>query len=317
MPIITIARNTQPFFKISRSLSNLIKFFIAVGIALCHYSAYAVSVAPNKLYDFIIILSSITGVPLFFFFSGYGLMRSDQVNHLSLWQFIKRRIMKVYMPVVLVSFIWQIFLWPKGGGLERLPHLLYATLWGFSDGILWFVKVIIICYVLFRLYVFFKAKSDKAGLISLLIGTSIVYVFVYHYFADWAAIGIPMFALGIIIADYNTYATKVIKSYRVLLIVLLLTMLFGCLYLFYGNVYLKALGNYYSIAVILVLCANYSINVEMSGWLGDFSYDIYITHNKVINYLKAIYDYIGFGQFFIISALAALILYVTRKIIKI
>ena len=317
MAIISIVRNDAPSFQISRSVSNLIKFFIAIGIALCHYSAYAISFAPNKLYDAIMILSSIAGVPLFFFFSGYGLMRSEQVKHLCLWKFIKRRLMKVYLPVVLVSFIWQLFLWPRGAGIDRIPHLLYATLWGFSDGILWFVKAIMICYILFRIYTFFLQVYPKVAIIVLLVGTIIVYTLVCWLFANWAAIGIPMFALGIIIADYNNYATKIIKSHWMILIVFLLTVLFVILYAFYGNIYLKALGNYYSISIILLMCANYSINIELPSWLGDISYDIYITHNKIINGLKSIYAYLGFGRFFIFSALAAILLYLIRKIIKI
>ncbi len=41
----------------------------------------------------------------FFFFFGYGLMMSELKRPLAFWPFMKKRLGKVYIPVVLVSCI--------------------------------------------------------------------------------------------------------------------------------------------------------------------------------------------------------------------
>ena len=46
------------------------------------------------------------GVAIFFFLSGYGLMMSEIKSHLAFGQYFRRRFLKVYLPVVLVTAIW-------------------------------------------------------------------------------------------------------------------------------------------------------------------------------------------------------------------
>lgn len=318
MAIVQITRNSTNTIALSRGLTDSLKFIAALMVAFGHYAGYALPYTENCIYRLAVMFAGNVGVALFFILSGYGLMKSELYRHQDLLQFVKKRLAKVYLPVVLISFIWQIILWPDGEGWNHLPKMLYATFWGFSDGVLWFVKAIMICYVFFRLYLLFRARSNKAGLISLLMGTIIVYVLVYYYFADWAAIGIPLFSLGILLVDYNDKLSGLLKSWWILLIVLLLTI--GYLILDFcsdGNLYLKALSNWYVVILILMFCVRFDIEVTTPRWMGDFSYDLYITHNKVINYCKPLFPYIGFWRFSLYSIAIAYMYYLLRKIIKI
>jgi len=95
-------------FQLTKNTSNFLKVTAALMVMLHHYSQY---VCANGLSDSIIYkaLSSqggYLGVAIFFFLSGYGLMESESKSHLNLTEFIKRRILKVYLPVLLVSGIW-------------------------------------------------------------------------------------------------------------------------------------------------------------------------------------------------------------------
>ena len=153
---------------------------------------------------------------------------------------------------------------------------------------------------------------------SLVVGTSIVYALVYYYFADWAAIGIPLFSLGILLADYKDKLSDLLKSWWMLLIILLLTIFYVILdHYSEGNLYLKALCNWYVVISLLMLCVRYKIDIATPRWMGDFSYDLYITHNKVINYCKPLCSYIGFWRFTLFTIIVAYLFYLLRKFLKI
>lgn len=79
-------------------------------VMMHHYSQY---VCANHLSDSLIfkILSyqgGYLGVAIFFLLSGYGLMESDQKQHLQLGKFFKRRFLKIYLPVLAVTLLWII-----------------------------------------------------------------------------------------------------------------------------------------------------------------------------------------------------------------
>lgn len=313
--LISLSYNHDEKIILNRGFTDFVKFLSAIMIAVGHYSGYALYHSENLIYRIIPMFSGNVGVALFFFISGYGLMMSELSCHMGLWPFIKKRLFKVYLPVVLVSFIWQLILLSKTGGAidgDRVLHILYATFWGFSDGILWFVKAIMICYILFRIYI-----ALHNSVVSLIVGTIIVYLLIYHLFADWAAISIPLFSLGVLVADYNEDAYKYIKSYKVIILLLLITILMISLYFWQGNLYLKSLGNWYIVTIMLFICAIFNVDINAPQWMNGLSYDIYITHNKVINYLRPLYSYIGFFRFALVSLMAAIMLYVIRKIVKV
>jgi len=153
-----ITRNQERSIVLSRDLTDIIKFLAAIMVAFGHYAGHALAFSNNPVYRITVMFAGNVGVALFFFLSGYGLMMSERKQHLALWPFLKRRLAKVYLPVVMVSVVWQIILRPVGAGWEYIPHFLYSVFWGFSDGILWFVKVIMFCYLLFRIYLIFRQK---------------------------------------------------------------------------------------------------------------------------------------------------------------
>lgn len=313
-----IRKNNEQTIILSRGLTDIIKFFAAIMVAFGHYASHAINFSTSPAYRVTVMFAGNVGVALFFFLSGYGLMMSERKSHLALWPFIKRRISKVYLPVILVSFVWQLILWPSGAGWERLPHLLYATFWGFSDGILWFVKAILICYALFRIYLAFnKVNRGRVQVTLLLIGTAVVYAVVYILFEGWAAISIPLFSLGILVADYNKICWRIVRSWWLVMVVLGVTIIMVGLYLWKGNLYLHSLTDWYVIMVLLIVCAIFHIEIKVPSWMGSISYDVYITHNKVINYLKPIYSNIGLLHFLIGAIIAAAASYSIRKLLRI
>jgi len=140
---------------------------------------------------------------------------------------------------------------------------------------------------------------------------------VYVFFADWAAISIPLFSLGIVVADYNKPCSHIANSWRIFVVLLIITIIMGLLFVWQGNLYAHSLMDYYVIIALMVVCARYNIKITSPSWMGNISYDIYITHNKVINYLKPIYNYIGLHHFIVGAVIAATASFTLRKLFRI
>ena len=95
-------------------------------------------------------------VAVFFFLSGFGLMESEQKAHLDLKSFVRRRLMKIYLPVVLVSCLWLSLLYAlpsvaehQKWGVFHWRTALYEILWNFSDPVMWYIRVLIFLYIAF------------------------------------------------------------------------------------------------------------------------------------------------------------------------
>ena len=95
-------------FILTRGQTSALKFCGCLMIAMTHYSGYALSVLESHslIYKAMAATFGYCGVALFFFLSGYGLTRGEQLNPSTLKVFFGKRIHSTYMPAVLVSVIW-------------------------------------------------------------------------------------------------------------------------------------------------------------------------------------------------------------------
>ncbi|MBR3744624.1 MAG: acyltransferase family protein [Bacteroidales bacterium] len=207
-------------------------------------------------------------------------------------------------------------LWPKDEGLSHIPSYLYTTFISFGDGILWFVRVIAVMYLFFYGYTLTR-KYERLRLPTLIIGTGVAYAFVYIWMESWCAISVPLFSLGIILVEYNETCTKVLKGFGwVLLWLASITVVMLILYQIKGNLYVHSLMNYYVITAIVFLCAHCQINITPPVWLGGISYDIYLTHYKVMKFLAPVYGFITLHHFVVGTVIAATASYAIRSLVK-
>ena len=97
-----------PGLSINRGVSDLLKIISAVLVMFSHYYNLKAQ-AGYALNPIELVLRSQggnVGVAIFFFLSGYGLMMSELKRHLNFKEFLKKRFLKVYLPVLLVTMIW-------------------------------------------------------------------------------------------------------------------------------------------------------------------------------------------------------------------
>jgi len=98
----------KTIFNLSKGTCYLLKIIAAMTIVVHHYAHYRFDYGYTS--NFILKLfasqGGFLGVGLFFFLSGYGLMESEMNNHITFGKYLRRRILKVYLPVVLVTMLW-------------------------------------------------------------------------------------------------------------------------------------------------------------------------------------------------------------------
>lgn len=302
--------------ELNRNFTGFLKLLAALLVAAGHYCGYAVSHGHgNIVYSVLASIGGYIGVAIFFFLSGYGLMMSEKIRHTPFLSFIKKRLVKLYFPVVLVSAIWGLVRWPDGFGIEWIGQYLYWTLWDFGDGILWFVRVIIVEYLLFAAYIYLNIKFWMRDAL-LWLGTALVYVFVFFYVGEWAAVSIPIFTLGILLAKYESWFYSIMHGKGLFIWLIAITGFMGLAYYLMGNVYVHTLLNYYVVTGIIVAGA-YSLNTKIPpnipSWAGPVSYDIYLTHYKVLYYCSAVYDFIGLHHFIVGLIVLSAASYALRK----
>ena len=281
MLIIKKVDDNQQGIYLDRGLTDLLKFVACIFVAMSHYCGYALvnGVSSNLFYKVIAANGGYIGVTLFFFFSGYGLMRSDMKKHLKFWQFIKRRLVKSYFPAVLVSLLWLGVAALTSYSLLCNQHYFLGVVWRFNDEVLWFVRSIMVLYIAFGLYRFFHSISQRIQWIILLIVGVISYYFLYH-FRIGSTISIPFFFIGVLAASYGNTVRLILQNvFAVFALVLILIVL---LWFFRNdNFLLHVWINFFVICILLWVLSRWNITITLlPKWLGSCSYDIYLVHNK-------------------------------------
>ncbi len=157
----------------SKETTMELKGFAILAVIFAHIGYY---LAEDTRFLFPLSISAGVGVNLFLFLSGYGLTHSILHRPLSAWDFYKKRLSKLYIPLwaTLILFpgldwlvlgksysfttIWQSFLgfFPKAN--------LYESL----DSPLWYFTLIIFYYLLYPLVFIRRAPVISAALQALI-----------------------------------------------------------------------------------------------------------------------------------------------------
>lgn len=314
-------------YAIDRNLTNMVKFAAAVTVVLHHYSQYVShnNLSDSIVYDFFNLYGGYFAVGVFFFLSGFGLMESEKKKHLELVPFLKKRWLRVYIPVLLVTVIWMLVRqWlPEKVVLPRsgVIGVLYDFLWGFGDSYLWFVRVIIFLYAAFAVFAQVRVKHGMArAMLVLNLMTVAVSVGVLIMIADWAIVSIPMFTLGVQASCYAERRRG--RAYLALSFMSWCIVVSALLALYYiivppesFSVLRHVLANYPSVLVLMLL-----LPVVPAGWckhaprlVADTSYDIYLVHGKVLMTLRALMPVVPLWMLAAVVFVCVVLFYGLRK----
>ena len=242
-------------------------------------------------------------VALFFFLSGYGLYFQYSNNATYMENFLKKRLVRIFIPFFVFIVIYVIYRATLG---EVVNVDFFLSFWKDHSNIIyngWFINSIIVLYVIF--YVSFVGKNSKVAEYKLVFLT-LVYIFwkAYQDHGDWEYVSIMAFLLGVFWMKNRISIDKFIeKNYFIFLVSFSILMYvfrhyedimknIGITnkYVYYGIV-----GNLCTMVFVvyfLLLTNKLNFSNKYLDFLGDISFEIYMIHGLVMHYL---------GKFFVSS----------------
>lgn len=301
---------------IDKNTTDVIKILSCLMIAFHHYSQDMVKAGThNPVYQLFSTQGGWLGVAIFFFLSGYGLMKSDLKKHLDITSFIKKRLFKTYFPAVLVSLLWGGYMKSRGN-VEINWDFINGIIWNFNDGVLWFVRAILDLYIAFMVYavIRLRLRADfiKKCVLWAIALTSIFTLFIlgvipYPVHASSAL----LFFVGIYLAEFPTVINKKCIGSIFFAIIVIAT-----IYRHNANVIHCAI-DYFLILLGIGLLAAYNISLpKLPKWAGSTSYDIYLVHYKAKIILTSIMDFVPLWAFAGLTIVLSIIFHNFRKLIE-
>lgn len=270
-------------------------------VAVHHYSQYVISnnISHNLLYKAFSSQGGYLGVAVFFFLSGYGLMKSDMIKHLSFGNFVKRRLMKVYFPVVLVTTIWlPIYYTLMGKGDLFIIDVLQDLLWNWKDGVLWFIRCLLQLYIAFALYSILRLylESSLIRILSLCILATLMFCLQYFMVADYSSISVPLFFFGIGVVEFKkikTYLTNRWISTGVILLMIAIVWVFR-----HKMLFVHACFNYLFILLWMMFATRRTLRFKpIPKWMSTMSFDVYLVHMKCLDVLISFFSIVPLYYF--------------------
>lgn len=253
-------------------------------------------------------------------------MCSLMKNQISVSQFIKKRVLKVLFPAIFVSVIWIVILCcfpniPQNNfGIQKticwntiIYNIIGVFMFQFADSVLWFIKIIVIEYVVIYIYNSIRISNKRKYRLPVLLIMTCAVIFATNYLvAAFATVSILAFSLGVVFADYNSFVTRKINIICILFNILLVIILLNT----ERNLVIHGVINYFFLINWLWLSSYLDIKVtNLSGTVSSLSYDVYLTHKKVLVILFLLRPYSNSLIFYLlVSIVVASLEYYLRKI---
>ena len=222
---------------------------------------------------------------IFFFLSAWGLSESQNRNKYTFVTFVRRRLTKVYIPLVITNLLYIIFLVCVGKKTFDLSDLLLTTLnLEFCDGVLWFCNTILVFYLIFYFSYLPKTKWIKA---SLCLGLTLI----YSITATWLWPESPFYVYSIIGFPFgmicSLYKDKILRCnyWSVWSISALFLLIFGTMLLpEHKNLFLMNVFCYFLLVILIAIIQRLEMpkSLTILPFVGTYSYEIYLLHNKVL-----------------------------------
>ncbi|ACV22479.1 Uncharacterized protein conserved in bacteria [Slackia heliotrinireducens] len=281
------------------------------------------------------------GVDIFLFLSGVCLYFSFVKNH-DHYAFIKKRLARVYIPVIAVFFIWWFFksiIQHSGGWTYLLSRLSLMHFWLTYDASVWFVSLIIILYFAYPYihdFLFAKGANPEIRCVILVLGALLMNHIlgrIWPGFFDGTEIAltrIPVFIIGCWFGKY-VYEKKTLP-YKNLWIALAVIAAVAFIYICFLGVLHGVVRRYFYTVGGIAWAYVWSLAFagldqlrggkgasylgRFMGWLGGFSLELYVSHIM----LNQVYRSFGFYNegwlpgYLVVVALAILLAFAAYKL---
>ncbi len=174
------------------------------------------------------------GNSLFFFLSGYGLVKSEQKHHRSFLNYYMRRVLRIYPALWLVVIVFELGAgqtWKSWGPADYMGYFIYPTAYGFIQQIMifyvpffflarlqrpkifaWLCLALVIPYL-----ICYVVTLPHGGIVYLKLGTTSVWLWYMFYFQmmlvggccafdpPWRLVRQELLAVWLLIAAFIMY----------------------------------------------------------------------------------------------------------------
>lgn len=228
-------------------------------------------------------------VALFLALSGYGVMNSlkNKKNYLN--GFLKSRIAKVYVPFILSNCIFLCIKYLNNENFDMLQIIKYILGIELIDSSMWFIIMIMVCYVIF--YLIFKFTDIKSGMITFTIINILYFLIAIYLKVSVVYINISFcFLIGMYLSYREEMILIKINNGNILkvlitLILLIVTRVIGiCIsdkYLFIDMIF-NNLSTIFFVLMLVILLRLISFKLNIYSFIGMISFSIYLLHNKIM-----------------------------------
>lgn len=280
-------------FCLSKDASTCLKGLACLLIVLHHWCSGLSGIGYDSfLVKLFTQAGGITGVAVFFFLSSYGLSLSQQKKKYSLKSFFVKRLARVYIPLVITNILWLMLRY-DGQDLAQTA-LQILNLKDLLDIVTWFCNVIIVCYIIF--YVSNLLARNWAKLLcnwalTLALAVLLSKLWPKYPCYVYSLIAFPLGATVAILQDK-------MKCCKLLTTIFVPSMaLLGIIAWCLPENRNLVIANLYCCVIILclmfivlwvqrsessVLAGVIGLSVKPLSFIGLYSYEIYLLHNKFL-----------------------------------
>jgi hypothetical protein len=302
--------------QISFENSSLIKFLAMVHIIICHFNY---DFPFNERFQDIILPGNIS-VGIFLFLSAYGLSESESKRPNTILHFLFSRILRLIIPLLLIvcssCLIFTLF------------HIKEFEFNFYLSQIInnWFVQVILVFYVLFIISFKISRKRDwRAISISFL---TMLYIFIVSFIFKLSSTyinAILAFPMGMLYSLYRIEIFNTFNKHNKLHIITLFLSIISFIIAFYSpKLFIRHVTHPLLIISILLL-VNLKKSIQKIRFSNEYlshiiivtgaiTYEMYLVHPWIIEYLKL--NYITNASFLIFFILTMVIAYLLNSIAR-
>lgn len=308
-------------FTLPYNLSQLLKGWACILIALHHYSQYMIGqgLSTNVFYFLLSTQGGYSGVALFFLLSGYGLAESEAKTHLSVKDFAIKRLWNLYKPLLLVNILTYLAILAYGWAAEPgfVPENPLAVLGLRYRDNLWFVKILLVCYLVFTLSSQIRTKGRRnlvltATLLALCVAAVANGALLRHWMS------VPFFALGVLVSEYKRETAVRIKNPWIWGATILLLAVLCAYTRMTGEAMIIHIGcNILQTGLLLLLFSCLEIRVARNSFLGKISYPVYLVHNKILQTMLFFGYWIPVLPYLAAALLCGWLLYLLNDALKV
>ncbi len=294
---------------LSLDSSKGVQGFAAVAIIL-HHMSQGISNSKKDLGALSLFVDAgVLFVGIFFFFSGYGLLKSLRTKDNYLSGFFKKRLPTILVPFFACILVFLSSEWLLGGKFRIGELLGYLSGWFLINSHMWYIVEIAVLYVAFFL-IFRFIKNEKlafaamGGFLLLLVTGSLLLGHGRFWFqGEWWFNATLLFFVGMLIARFELPLARFAKRFYALLLPICVAA-FG--FLFALNVKLIYEVSYYRDTASSFLCLGVQLpaiiffvlsvllimlKVKFQNralkFLGSIALELYLVHNLFIQYLRS------------------------------